>query len=121
MAASGRIRPRRASRISETEFQEQVLEFARLSGWLCYHTHDSRRSAPGFPDLVMVRPPAIIFAELKAEGGHVRPEQAAWLAVLGECPGVVVAVWRPGDWLEIEELLRRRGRNKPGRGEGSSR
>jgi hypothetical protein len=92
---------------SEKDFQAQVLDFARLSGWRCYHTHDSRRSAAGFPDLVMVRPPVVLFAELKAEGGRVRPEQRGWLGVLERCPGVVVRLWRPDDWPEIEEMLTR--------------
>lgn len=91
--------------VSEKRFQEQVIQLANLSGWLCYHTHDSRRSAPGFPDLVLVRPPEIIFAELKTEEGRVRPEQRAWLEALGACPGVEVRVWRPAAWREIAEVL----------------
>lgn len=55
---------RPSTRISEKEFQAQVLDLARLTGWLCYHPHDSRRSAPGFPDLVLVRPPVVEDAEL---------------------------------------------------------
>lgn len=93
---------------SEKPFQEQVLELARLSGWRCYHTHDSRRSAAGFPDLVMVRPPVVLFAELKAEDGRLRPGQRGWLGVLERCPGVVVRLWRPSDWPEIEETLARK-------------
>ncbi|MEJ7872823.1 MAG: VRR-NUC domain-containing protein [Rubrobacteraceae bacterium] len=93
--------------ISEKEFQAQVLEFARLSGWRCYHTFDSHRSAPGFPDLVLVRPPVVFFAELKAEGGRASPEQLAWLEVLGGCEGVEARLWRPGDWPEVEEMLTR--------------
>lgn len=93
--------------LSEQAFQAQVLDLARLTGWLCYHTFDSRRSAPGFPDLVLVRPPVIIFAELKTDAGTLRPEQHGWLDALGACPGVDVFLWRPGDWKRIEEVLRR--------------
>ena len=93
-------------KLSEKHFQQQVLDLARLAGFLVYHTHDSRRSAPGFPDLVLVRPPAVLFAELKSEGGRLRPEQEAWLATLEDCPGVQARLWRPGDWLEIEETLK---------------
>ena len=39
------------------EFMPAVVELAKRFGWLLYHTHNSRRSASGFPDLVMVRPP----------------------------------------------------------------
>lgn len=94
-----------ASGISEKQFQAQVLQLARLTGWLCYHTHDSRRSAPGFPDLVLIRPPAIIFAELKSAAGKLRPEQKVWLEILQRCPGVKVFVWRPSSWKEIQETL----------------
>jgi hypothetical protein len=41
--------------MSERVFMEAVLEQARWRGWLCYHTHDSRRSPEGFPDVIAVR------------------------------------------------------------------
>lgn len=114
---------------SEAAFQEQVLALARLYQWRCYHTHDSRRSQPGFPDLVMVRPPRLVFAELKTEKGRVGREQAAWLAALGDVAEVVdmlneehregpfgsagrdalatveVYLWRPSDLQRIAETL----------------
>lgn len=93
--------------ISERDFQAQVLQLARLSGWMAYHTRDSRRSEPGFPDLVLVRPPMILFAELKTGAGKVRPEQRTWLAALAGCEGVDVALWRPSDWKTVEEVLKR--------------
>lgn len=94
-------------KLSEKQFQAQVLQLANLSGWLYYHTHDSRRSQRGFPDLVLVRPPAVLFAELKSEGGDLRPEQTVWLEVLRGCESVEAALWRPSDWPEIEEMLSR--------------
>lgn len=103
--------------VSEREFQDQVLELARLAGWLTYHTHDARRSAPGFPDLVLVRPPVIIFAELKSARGRLRPEQAAWLEALADCEGVVARLWRPQDWSEIERTLARTSGSKRGKRE----
>jgi len=94
--------------ISEKAFQAQVLDLARLSGWLVYHTHDSRRSAPGFPDLVLVRPPVVLFAELKSEEGRLRPEQRDWLEAMWGCGDVEARLWRPSDWPEIEGMIRRR-------------
>ena len=41
--------------MTETQLQSAIIELARLTGWLVYHTHDSRHSAKGFPDLCMVR------------------------------------------------------------------
>jgi hypothetical protein len=61
------VRVKVSARISEKEFQAQVLGLARLSGLLCYHTHDSRRSKPGVPDLVLARPPVDRFVELKTD------------------------------------------------------
>lgn len=82
------------------------MEFARLSGWVLYHTHDSRRSPAGFPDLVLVRE-RVVFAELKAEKGRVTPEQLAWLGRLWQA-GAEAYLWRPSGWPEIERLLGRR-------------
>lgn len=92
----------------ERDFQEQIVELARLSGFLVYHTYEPRRSAAGFPDLVLVRPPRIIFAELKREAGNVRPEQRVWLETLRACESSEAALWRPRDWPEIERVLAKR-------------
>jgi ribosomal protein L37E len=81
----------------EKGFQAQVLDLARLCGRRCYHTFDSRKSAAGFPDLVLVRPPAVLFVELKADAGKASQAQRGWLAALGACPGVGARLWRPGD------------------------
>ena len=91
---------------SEKQFQAQVVELARYSGFLVYHTFDSRRSAGGFPDLVLVKPPRLIFAELKSEGGKLRPEQQKWLDALGGCESIEVRLWRPSEWEEIERMLK---------------
>ncbi len=99
-----------SEKLSEKHFQAQVVELARLSGWLTYHTHDSRHSQAGFPDLVMVRAPRVVFAELKSESGRIRPGQGQWLEALGDSESVEARLWRPSDWPEIEEALRRRQR-----------
>ena len=91
---------------SEKQFQAQVVELARYSGFLIYHTFDSRRSASGFPDLVLVRPPTVLFAELKTETGRIRPEQQKWLDALEGCESIEVRLWRPSEWEEIERMLK---------------
>ena len=89
----------------ERDFQAAVVELARLAGWRCYHTFDSRRSEPGFPDLCLVRGGQIVFAELKTAHGRLSAAQREWLAALGACPGVDAVLWRPEDWDEIEGVL----------------
>lgn len=94
-------------RDSEAHLQTQVLNLAALYGWeLRYHTHDSRRSQPGFPDLVLVRPPEILFWELKGEKTRVRPEQQVWIAALTAC-GLEAAILRPSDFDAIHARLAR--------------
>lgn len=90
---------------TERQFQAAVVEAVRLCGWAVYHTWLSARSAPGFPDLVLARPPRLLFAELKRDGAGLTPAQTAWGALLAACPGVEYHVWRPGDWPAIERAL----------------
>jgi VRR-NUC domain len=90
--------------MTEAELQDAVVDLAKLRGWLLYHTHDSRRSAGGFPDLVLVRG-RVIFAELKSERGRVEALQRLWLHRL-EAAGAECYLWRPSDWPTIDALLR---------------
>ena len=77
-----------------------MLELAGYYGYLCYHTHDSRRSAKGFPDLVLAKNGAVLFAELKTDIGVLSNDQIAWLLATH---GVI---WRPKHWEIIEKSLK---------------
>lgn len=101
---------RYVARQSERSFQNQVLALASLRGYLTYHTHDSRRSEPGFPDVCLVKVKGdgfgrLVFLELKAVGGTVSPEQRCWIESLAAVPGVVAQVVTPEDWSLIEYIL----------------
>lgn len=116
MPAQGGIK---APRQTEAQFQRAVVEYAELNQWLVYHTYDSRRSNPGFPDLVLVRDGKLIFAELKSERGRLSQDQERWLRALRRVElalavlarfvvpdrGVHVRLWRPSCWPEIEREL----------------
>jgi hypothetical protein len=103
---------------SEAAFTATVLELARVLGWRVVHFRPARTArgwrtpvqgdGAGFPDVVLVKPPRVIFAELKSDTGTVSPQQRAWLDALGRCPGVEAHVWRPRDLREIEASLRAR-------------
>lgn len=89
----------------EKDWQQAVMDLARLRGWLCYHTHDSRRSEPGFPDLVMVRGDRVLYRELKREGNKPTAEQRRWIDALWDA-GQDVAVWTlPRDWDDVVAVL----------------
>ena len=83
-----------------------VIQAAEILGWRYYHTHNSKRSPSGFPDLVLVRRGRIIFAELKVGSNVPTPAQQEWIEDLDECEGVDVYVWTPDDWPEIKRALR---------------
>jgi hypothetical protein len=103
--------------MTEAQFQQIVLDLANMSRWMTYHTHDSRKSHKGFPDLTLVRPPRVIFAELKGDGAYgkrgLTREQAVWVDALQACPGVEAYVWRPDDLNDIATILARRTTNAP--------
>lgn len=95
--------------MNEAAFQSLIVELARLMGWThIYHTHDSRRSASGFPDLVLIRGPRILFIEIKSETGRVSADQESWLEAL-RATCAEVYLWKPEHWKsgEIETTLRR--------------
>jgi hypothetical protein len=96
-------------RQTERAFQAEVVKYAALMRWRVYHTHDSRHSPAGFPDLVLCRArhprPRVVFVELKAERTPVTDDQRAWIEDLRDC-GMEAYIFRPSQWEEIEELLR---------------
>ena len=93
------------SKLSEAQFQAQIVTMARWHGWKVYHTYDSRRSEPGFPDLIMLRSGVQVVIECKSLNGKVTDDQQGWLDAFRAVPQCIVRVWRPSDWAEIHEVL----------------
>lgn len=91
--------------IKEKEFQQSIIDLAKATGWYVYHTYDSRRCTPGFPDLVLIKPPTLLFREIKTETGRLTDAQKKWLSMLDES-GLNASIWRPTNWPEIEETLK---------------
>lgn len=92
--------------ITHTQFQNSILQLATLLGWKHFSVYDSRKSDRGWPDLVLVRPPRLLFAELKVKKDKVKPAQQEWLDVLAASGTTEVFVWRPSDWETIEDILK---------------
>jgi hypothetical protein len=93
----------------ETRLQLRVIDLAARLGWRAYHTHDSRRSVRGFPDLVLVKPPRVVFVELKVGRKQLTDSQRAWMADLERCSEVDAFVLRggPNGDADLEGLGRR--------------
>ncbi len=103
--------------LTEAAFQRAVITLATRLGWRVAHFGDSRkqvrggrlvgdRQAAGWPDLVLCKPPRLIFAELKTEEGILSRGQLEWLDALTDCHAAVF-VWRPSDWKQIQAILSR--------------
>lgn len=97
--------------MSEKQFQTQIMQLARLNGWLVSHFHNSQKmvrrgnsyipigdnDAKGFPDCFLVRGSRILVWELKKELGKTTPEQDIWLEAL-RVAGLEARVVRPSDF-----------------------
>ena len=100
--------------MSERLLQLEIVSYARKHGWRVMHVDTARTGGhwttatvydgKGWPDLVMLRGPRLVVAELKAPTGKVTPEQTAWLDAFEDI-GAEVHVWRESDWERIEGVL----------------
>ncbi len=95
----------------ESAFHSEVVALARLTGWRAGHfrkvlVKNGRRSywatptdgpdGNGWPDVVLARSGAVLFRELKTDGGTLSPDQTEWGQLLLSA-GLDWKVWRPGD------------------------
>ena len=108
-------------RTSEKDFQQTVIDYAKLKGWKVAHFRSARiqrkdgsvfyqtpvqADGAGFPDLCLTRLSRIVFAELKSSTGRIAPEQDEWLKALANTEKVEVYVWKPEDFeQEVIEVL----------------
>lgn len=94
--------------LKEKEWQAQVEEALQLYRWKPWHAPPNvvvcdgcrrklyRNVRKGFPDLFAMRPPYLLWIELKTERGQLEPEQREFLDDLRAC-GQIVLHARPRD------------------------
>ncbi len=127
--------------LTEAAFQTSVVGLLRVYGWPhIYHApaggHAPARAGGrrvaleqlpegrGFPDLLAVKGPRILVAELKTDKGRIGPGQVEWLEAFelvaaaiaalipadlggGYAPPIVEAyLWRPRDWDTLHDVIR---------------
>jgi hypothetical protein len=90
---------------SEKQFMAEVMKLLKEHRWRTYHTHDSRKSNAGFPDIVAVRGRRVLWIELKTEEGRVSAAQQNWIDDL-VAAGQKAFVLRPSQWEELVRLVR---------------
>jgi hypothetical protein len=102
----------------EAAWQQTVVDLATLYRWTVLHLNDARRvivvgdgepvavgdkDIAGLPDLLLIRE-RVVWAELKAAGGRLRPTQKRILEALRQA-GQEVYVWWPQHLDEAREVL----------------
>lgn len=108
----------RLKKFSEKEFQDQVIQLARLKRWRVAHFRPAKvqradgttyyetpvqADGAGFPDLILVRD-RLIAMELKVGSNEPSEAQMQWIEAMVEA-GVPAFVLYPKDWRLIEEIL----------------
>jgi hypothetical protein len=98
--------------VTERDWQATVIDLAHLNRWTVFHVPDSRGMTAGLPDLILIRPPELLFVELKTEHGRLRPAQTVVLDALTDC-GCECHVWRPHDQDRATQRLAHQHRGRP--------
>jgi hypothetical protein len=97
--------------MSEAQFTNAVIDFAKYRGWMVAHFRPARTTRGwrtpvqgdnGFPDLVLARDGRVVYAELKVGPNRLSIDQQRWASALPE-----MHVWRPADLRDtIPDVLR---------------
>lgn len=105
---------------AEADYQQAIIDAARIYGWLVAHFRPARvrrggreiyetpvaADGKGFPDLVLVhsKQKRALFIEVKSDAGKLTPDQKKWGEMLTEA-GAEYEVWRPRDWHHVLAVL----------------
>lgn len=98
-----------ADNVTERDWQREVVAWAKRNGWTPVHFPNVVQArANGWPDLVLIRVPEILVAELKREGGRLTTAQESMVRKLLAC-GLEVHVWYPHNRETVYSRLQRNG------------
>lgn len=91
--------------MTRAQLEAAVKQIAELAGWLT-HRSGENRSEGGYPTLILVRPPRLVFVHLKSSRGRMTEAQKRWRnQLLGT--EAEWYLWRPADLQHIATLLGR--------------
>lgn len=91
---------------SEDDWERTIIAVFRREGWQCFHVPRMRgrdgewftnTTEAGLTDWILVRPPDVVFLELKKQGGKPSREQVRLVRALQQCTQVTAGFGRPAD------------------------
>jgi len=102
--------------LTESDWQGQVFELARLYGYSYVHFRAARTTrgwrvpvegplGKGWPDIVLFRPGRTVYAELKRETGNECSPDQLWVHEQIRAAGNECYVWKPSDLNEVQRVL----------------
>lgn len=102
-------------RAHELDCERSILEAAELAGWRRHGERPAQskkgwrtpiKGEPGWPDLVLVKGRWMLAVELKRKPNAPDDDQLAWLAALGNVPGILpLLVWVPEEMDDFNTAL----------------
>lgn len=107
-------------RITERAWAGQVDTLAALFGWLMWRDNATNaprccpkcktvlhlpRNTPGWPDRIYLRGDTLLVVEFKTDRTYPTPQQRAYLDAFRQVRRVVVRVWKPRDFEDVQEVL----------------
>jgi hypothetical protein len=100
----------------EVDWMEAATDALTLTGWRWAHVPPTRRKAgrwsnensgKGFPDLVCLRAPRVLWVEVKRQGNGPTPQQETWIAGLAASGQEAHVLTFPADWPLFDALIAR--------------
>jgi len=88
-------------KLTHKDMDENVREICKVMGYLHYHTHDSRRSQPGFPDWLIIKEDTLVFVELKCGKDKLNEDQIKWFVALRRLRRCEAYVVRDQEGLDV--------------------
>ena len=94
--------PRRACKKDAN--QDEIADAFRRLGWDVIDTHEHAQYTPGWPDLVAIRPDAVVPIEVKNKRGRLTEDEEVFAALHPDWAPVIVRT--VDDVVELDAMVR---------------
>ena len=83
-----------------------VVDICEKQGFLWHHLYDLYKGFTGCPDLMMAKPPRLIFIKFKVQGRELGNEEHLWMQTMERCHGVEAYVFYSNDLHKAMSVIR---------------